>query len=143
MKTIWNNHLAKYSSNPCFRMYWKAIEQAYIKKSFQNKPQTEIYILGMLHPVSMQWLWYNPIFFVKKVFLGVLLHTVRTINVHYINCKVLKNHFYMYFVLFRSNQCFRIQSTAIKLPTKLLGSYIHVKQFKNKKPIWQKNWIIS
>jgi hypothetical protein len=27
-----------------------------IKKSFQNKPQTEIYILGMFHPVSMQWL---------------------------------------------------------------------------------------
>jgi hypothetical protein len=27
-----------------------------IKKSLQNKPQTEIYILGMLHPVSMQWL---------------------------------------------------------------------------------------
>jgi hypothetical protein len=27
-----------------------------IKKSFQNKPQTEIYISGMFHPVSMQWL---------------------------------------------------------------------------------------
>ena len=28
MKTIWNNHSAEYSSNQCFRMYWKAIEQA-------------------------------------------------------------------------------------------------------------------
>ena len=27
-----------------------------IKKSLQNKSQTEIYILGMFHPVSMQWL---------------------------------------------------------------------------------------
>jgi hypothetical protein len=27
-----------------------------MKKSFQNKPQTEIYILGMLQPVAMQWL---------------------------------------------------------------------------------------
>ncbi len=45
--------------------------------------------------------------------------------------QLIKVRFYIYFVLFRSNQCFRIQSTAIKLPTKriwkLLGSYIHVK----------------
>ena len=33
-----------------------ALQLQSIKKSFQNKPQTEIYILGMLHPVSMQWL---------------------------------------------------------------------------------------
>ena len=45
----------------------------------------------MMHPISMQWLWYYQIF-CQIGFFGVLLHTVRTINVHYINCKVLKNH---------------------------------------------------
>jgi hypothetical protein len=36
-----------------------------MKESFQNQPQTEMYILGMVHTVSMQWLWYNPIVFAK------------------------------------------------------------------------------
>ncbi len=45
-----------------------------MNKSFQNQPQTEIYILGMLHPVSMQWLWYNQIFLENSFFLGPITY---------------------------------------------------------------------
>ena len=98
--------------------------------------------------------------------IGQIRGITHAYNLNYLSevsfgTQLIKDSFYIYFVLFRSNQWFRIQSTAIKFPKKriwkLLGSYIYVKKIKglilhilctykvyvNMYLTWLKNYLIS
>ena len=53
MKTIGNNHLVEYNSKQCFRIYWKAIEQAR-ERSFKflashKHGQCQTYLIYLIH----------------------------------------------------------------------------------------------